>query len=63
MEPTRKGQIRHCWNCGDDMGFIEDRFYDRTDVCGKSKCNRALQDRIAQERQERHDEIDNDYRY
>jgi hypothetical protein len=52
------GKVRHCWNCGADMGFIENRFYERTDVCGKYECHRAEQDAIASERQDAHDAVD-----
>lgn len=55
---TPKGRIRHCWNCGADMGFIEDRHYERIDVCGKIECNRAQQDAFAEERQSAHDAVD-----
>ena len=58
---TPKGRIRTCWNCGDDMGFIEDRYYDRTDVCGKIECSRAQRDAIAEERQDAHDAVDDYY--
>ena len=54
-------KTRHCWNCGADMGMIEDRHYDRTDTCGAQGCERALRDQLASERQDRHDEIDRDY--
>jgi hypothetical protein len=36
-----KGKQRHCWNCGADMGFVENRFWDRLDVCGAQECSRA----------------------
>lgn len=48
-------------DCGADMGFIENRFYDRTDVCGKHECNRAQRDAYAEERQAAHDRVDDYY--
>jgi hypothetical protein len=59
-KPTPPGKIRHCWNCGADMGFIENRYYDRTDVCGSRECNRAAQDAFRQERDEAHEQLDRD---
>lgn len=52
------GKIRHCWNCGADMGFIENRYYERTDTCGKIECTREERDAIAEERQSAHDAVD-----
>lgn len=53
--PKHPGHIRHCWNCGENMGWIENRYYDRTDVCGKIECNRAQRDAFAEERQDYYD--------
>lgn len=59
---THPGKIRHCWNCGADMGFIENRFYERTDTCGSRECDRAARDAYRDayeaERQEAHDAVD-----
>lgn len=57
------GKERFCWHCGTSMGFIENRYYDRTDVCGSSECNRALQDAYAEERAEAHEQLDRDLGY
>lgn len=57
----RPGKIRHCWNCGDDMGFIENRFYDRMDTCGKIECTRAERDAYAEEREAEHEAVDDFY--
>jgi len=35
---------RFCWYCGESLGVIEDKFYDRDDVCGAVECHRALRD-------------------
>lgn len=49
---------RFCWNCGEDMGFIENCYYDRRDVCGKLECNRAAADAAREEREDAHRELD-----
>lgn len=54
---------RFCWNCGASLGQIEDRHYDRFDVCGERACNRAQRDYFEEEREERHRRIDDDYRW
>lgn len=61
-DPTKpNGKFRQCWNCGGDMGFIENRYYDSSDVCGKTACNRALSDMYAEQRQAEHDAVDDRY--
>lgn len=57
----REAKMRHCWNCGEEMGVYAD--YDRMDVCGKQECNRALRDAYAQEREEAHEQLDRDMGY
>lgn len=52
------GKVRHCWNCGADMGFIENRYYDRMDTCGKPECMRAERDALAEQRERAHDDLD-----
>lgn len=54
---------RFCWNCGVSMGFLEDRYYDRYDTCGARECDREARDQWEWERDERHREIDDDYRW
>ncbi len=53
-------KMRHCWNCGAEMGVIENKYYDCMDVCGNLECNRALGDALAQERAEAHEQLDRD---
>lgn len=60
-EKTRPGKVRHCWNCGQSMGFVENRYYDRMDTCGKLECDRAARDAYADERQAAHDAVDDYY--
>ena len=55
------GKVRHCWNCGADMGFIENRHYDRMDTCGSRECERAAGDAFAEEREEAHRQVDDYY--
>lgn len=55
-----KAKPRHCWNCGADMGLIEDKYWDRGDVCGKPECQREAQDQARAERDEAHEKLDRD---
>lgn len=57
-ETTRPGKHRHCWNCGADMGFIENRFYDRIDTCGSRECEREARHAFEEERDAAHEAID-----
>lgn len=54
------GKVRSCWNCGADMGFIENRYWDSRDTCGSLECSRAERDAAATERSEAHDQLDRD---
>ena len=55
------GKVRHCWNCGADMGWIENRYYDRTDTCGAQDCEREARDANEAERQDAHDAVDDHF--
>lgn len=55
-----KGRIRHCPYCGDNMGFIENRYYEPLDSCGKADCNRDAADAARQERDDAHEQLDRD---
>lgn len=57
---TLPGKERHCPYCGDSMGFIENRYYDRGDPCGKRECSRAAQNDAQAEREEAHEQLDRD---
>tara|TARA_Y100000815_G_scaffold232876_2_gene223861 strand:+ start:99005 stop:99214 length:210 start_codon:yes stop_codon:yes gene_type:complete len=57
----KPGKVRHCWNCGADMGFIENRFYDRMDTCGSRECERAARDAFEEDREEAHRAVDDYY--
>ncbi len=51
-------KMRFCWNCGAELGEIEDRFYDKSDTCGSIECNRQARDAEAAERFEAHEQLD-----
>jgi anaerobic ribonucleoside-triphosphate reductase len=53
-----KGKIRHCWYCGEDMGFIEDRYFDKHDTCGKAECERERRYALREEREEAQRRLD-----
>lgn len=55
---TKPGKVRHCPYCGDDMGFIENRDYDRNDPCGKTECCREARDASNAEREDAHEQLD-----
>lgn len=61
VDKPHPGKIRHCWVCGKDMGFIENRYYDRLDTCEERDCAREARDAYAAERQEAHDAVDDDF--
>lgn len=54
----RKARERFCFNCGDSLGIVEDRYHDRKDTCGKTECNRAAGDAEREEREHAHDALD-----
>lgn len=51
---------RFCWNCGESMGHVEDRFYRKGDTCGLPPCERAARDEALAEREEAHEQLDRD---
>ncbi len=52
----REAKMRHCWNCGAEMGVYAD--YDRMDDCGAQECQRAVREAFAAEREEAHERLD-----
>lgn len=42
------------------MGFIEDRFYDRRDTCGRRECDLNAREQDRAERDDAHDKLDRD---
>lgn len=61
QDTPRPGKIRFCWNCGGSMGFVENRYYDSHDTCGKPECERAGRDAYEDARQAAHDSVDDYY--
>lgn len=51
-------KMRHCANCGAQLGLIEARNYDRNDTCGARECERAMRDMEAEEREQAHSDLD-----
>lgn len=58
---ARVARMRHCFNCGDEIGEYAD--YDRLDDCGKLECSRAARDAMAEEREEAHERLDRNLGY
>lgn len=54
------GKERSCCWCGASLGFVENRYYDRNDICGGRECQRGMRDMWAQEREEAHEKLDRD---
>lgn len=59
-KPKRKSRERHCWFCGESMGVIEDRYYERGDTCGKPECEREARYQAQAARDEAHEQLDRD---
>lgn len=59
-KPKPKERERHCWCCGESMGIIQDRHYDRGDTCGQPQCERAARDAASMERDDAHERLDRD---
>ena len=57
---NRTRRMRYCCWCGDAIGLIEDRHYDRSDTCGKSECEREARHAARDERAEAHEQLDRD---
>jgi hypothetical protein len=60
MTDKPKGKERHCWNCGENMGFVEDRHWSRGDTCGKRECEREALAQDEAERDDAHERLDRD---
>jgi hypothetical protein len=56
VEP--QSPMRHCFNCGAEMGRYRD--YRRDDTCGELECDRELRNQYAAEREEAHERLDRD---
>lgn len=53
-------KMRHCCYCGEELGLIASKDYDRTDTCGKWECEREVRDMLAEERERAHEQLDRD---
>jgi hypothetical protein len=49
---------RFCWYCGDSLGEIDSRFYEKGDTCGKSECEREARAMQREERDDAHRDLD-----
>jgi hypothetical protein len=49
-------KMRHCFNCGDELGVYAD--YDSLDTCGKQECERAARKAAREDREEAHRRLD-----
>lgn len=58
---ARTPKLRHCFNCGSEMGVYAD--YDPLDTCGQTECNREAAASMAQQRDEAHEQLDRDLGY
>ena len=59
-ENKPKSRERFCCYCGESLGVVEDRYYQRDDTCGRLECNRAARDDAEAEREEAHEQLDRD---
>jgi hypothetical protein len=53
-------KVRHCPYCGDSMGEIDSRYWERGDPCGKLECNREARHAEQERREEAHEQLDRD---
>jgi hypothetical protein len=59
-QPKQDAKMRYCWYCGDELGVIENKHYDRMDTCGKTECERARRQADQDEHDELHEKLDRD---
>jgi hypothetical protein len=52
--------MRHCFNCGEELGILSSADYEPLDTCGKRECDREARDAMAVERAEAHEQLDRD---
>ena len=55
-QPKKPAPMRHCGNCGEELGRYYDYHY--TDTCGKPECDREARAEFQAERDEAHRELD-----
>lgn len=55
---TREAKMRHCWNCGAEIGVYADWRQSDLDDCGSLECQRETRRAFQAEREEAHDRLD-----
>ena len=51
-------KMRHCFNCGVELGLYEDKHYDKLDTCGHPTCERKVREMLRAEQDEAHEKLD-----
>lgn len=53
-------KMRHCFNCGEELGVMDSFEYHHLDTCGKAECEREARSESLAEREEAHEQLDRD---
>jgi hypothetical protein len=53
-------KMRHCWNCGAELGVLSRAQWEPGDTCGKTECEREARDQARAERDQAHEQLDRD---
>ena len=58
-------KMRHCFNCGAELGVMSHWEFDPLDTCGKTECEReaSFARERERERQDAHEQLDRDMGY
>lgn len=56
-------KMRHCWNCGEELGMLKRSEWEPGDTCGKTECNREASNAREAEREEAHRRLDSNMGY
>lgn len=56
-------KMRHCFNCGAELGVMSRWEFDPLDTCGKTECEREARIAHERERQDAHEQLDRDMGY
>jgi hypothetical protein len=59
-DPKKLPRMRHCFNCGAELGVYAARDYDPMDTCGALECDKGAREAARQEREEAHEQLDRD---
>lgn len=57
---TKQPKMRHCWNCGAEIGVYADWRPSDLDDCGSAECQRETRSALRAERDEAHEQLDRD---